>query len=61
MIVSIKFILKEGKIKLPLLDQKIQVQPDGKFTLGGQTFQIPQKQDSYALTNDIEVKLERSN
>ena len=56
-----KVNIKGGKIKLPLLDQKVQVQPDGKFTLGGQTFQIPQKQDSYTLTNDIEVKLIRSN
>ena len=56
-----KVNIKGGKIKLPLLDQKVQVQPDGKFTLGGQTFQIPQKQDSYTLTNDLEVKLIRSN
>ena len=57
-----KVNIKGGKIKIPLLDdQKIQVQPDGKFKLGDQTFQIPKKQDSYTLTTDVEVKLIRSN
>ena len=46
-----------GKFTVPLRDDEIQVTPEGKFQLGGQTFQIKEKQDSYTLENELEIKL----
>ena len=49
------------KIKIPLIDRKIDVDADGSFMLSGNTFQIPDQQDSYTLTNELEVKLPSPN
>ena len=46
-----------GKVNLSVIDKKIQITPEGKFELAGQTFQIPIKQDSYTFENALEVKL----
>ena len=46
-----------GKITVPLRGDEIQVTPEGKFQLGGQTFQINERQDNYILENELEIKL----
>ena len=46
-----------GKAEIPLVDKKVQISPDGKFEVSGQTFQIPMKSDVYTLTSDLEVKV----
>ena len=49
------------KINVPLLSKKIQIKWDGSFEFGSQTFQIASNEDTFTLSNELEVKLERSN
>ena len=46
-----------GKITVPLRGDEIQITPEGKFQLEGQTFQIKEKRNSYSLENELEIKL----
>ncbi len=46
-----------GKAEIPVVDKKVQISPNGKFEVSGQTFQIPKKSDVYTLTSDLEVKV----